>query len=912
MSQFPTQPGQRRRQPPTFRGGGTAASQLGALPQREVPAMGQASRPPVSRGAQMANQLLQAMNQAGRTAETVDRFAAKTVADRQQEQARLDRLDQGQANLSGRMRLPELAQQAEQGELDALLDGDGSVADAVADYVDQNIPEDASPAFADQYRQVVAPALTQQMVGRQERLQDQARGEQDQLAIEAAQTAGSVKELKAVAEDRIMWRPDATESENLATVIIPVLRTAASTGDGEKFELAAAALGDRFPGEVQRQRETLAASVARKQNHDRIEVQREVQNQVDALLEPTVGADGREIPPNFDAGRETVRELLFEHMTPTQRRAAMDRIDQAEQRHDSQVRQKREQSFQSLMSGQRMDQLEQIRQREAAGDPVGYDELIANSNENVDMAMAWRGALPDAVIEQEIQGELRQLDQAQRKRSEALMRGEATAAIASGLMNPEETGGIDAVRQRLEAEGFEDGMIDEAIDTAWRGFLGDVDDAMPFDPAAVVEAARLPTGQRSAEQTQELGRFRSNLRMRLDVMSQSEDLVDPTIQRMFRGIVSRIPPDVTEEQLAERLPQADFALELFREMDSHRAVKHRHVHGEDLEFMRMASAARESLGVSWPAALVMSRQGIEQDLTMRQLRTSAVPQQQLDQAVNSATDPGFWGRRLEQIPFVFNRDVRNEGYIADQVRVRARILSIPSGGVVNEHHIEEATRLFRQDHVMLNGWAQPVGDSPLVDQIGEDGLDAAAQMIVGAHVEKLDEAEDAGNFTLIKVGDWWRVSHMDSGVPAEQSRAYTNQDIQRIAGHMMGLERAAEDRRATEAVRRRRMGWLEEAREKRQQFEGTELSILQAAPSVALDPERWIDEPPSRSLDEQFPDRPEHLADVLARVDKLAPDDRQRLSDHLRVHAGRTWDAIKQGFQNMPATTMTVFPRGSN
>jgi len=221
-----------------------------------------------SSGANLLNQALTAMGAVGRVAGQLsderDRnaYAAQRDADRAQaDQEKVDRdLEQfhrGQASLAARTQLQSL--QADIAEGKVVVAGDPQ------EFIDgfvNTATEGLSPAYAEQYREILQPALTGVIRDKQRQILGKQRDENLSLLAEAAVTA-TPESLANIRETGKREFPTITDAEFADRVFRPAAEAAAVRGDKNAVDALTAAMGDSLPIERQRIGAALESSIAR-------------------------------------------------------------------------------------------------------------------------------------------------------------------------------------------------------------------------------------------------------------------------------------------------------------------------------------------------------------------------------------------------------------------------------------------------------------------------------------------------------------------------------------------------------------------------------------------------------------------------------------------------------------------------
>jgi hypothetical protein len=252
----------------------------------------------VSRGAQQADQLGRALGMVGQTAETVGQFAAQETAETKRENEKIRNRLRGQARIDAISKLPQTKQKIANGEI-AVPEGK-EINDHVRDLVEEDI-EGAPEPYAEQFREIAVPELANAFAQEQAELKKQAREEDFQLLRESAQAAESTEQINSTLQEARRDYPDLTETEILDKIVVPKMRTAASTGNEEEFEVAAKALDGRFPGTVKQLRSELKVNVEREQADAEAERFNEAENMVAGALDQE--------DPNYDHLNERVDKL---------------------------------------------------------------------------------------------------------------------------------------------------------------------------------------------------------------------------------------------------------------------------------------------------------------------------------------------------------------------------------------------------------------------------------------------------------------------------------------------------------------------------------------------------------------------------------------------------------------------------
>lgn len=197
---------------------------------------------PLSRGAQMAQEMMGVMGLTAAAANQAANFARMTQALDQQAQ----RFIAGQSTLQARTDLPGILGQVQNGEI-VVAEG-MEVADFASQYLDQ-LTADMTPAQADAYRRVIQPQLAAALQAKQQQDIDDARAEMLGLLAESNIVAESPAEIRANLDEARQRFPGLDETQLLASLVMPAARSAAQHGDAVRLEAALDVLGDRFPAE---------------------------------------------------------------------------------------------------------------------------------------------------------------------------------------------------------------------------------------------------------------------------------------------------------------------------------------------------------------------------------------------------------------------------------------------------------------------------------------------------------------------------------------------------------------------------------------------------------------------------------------------------------------------------------------
>lgn len=264
-----------------------------------VQAPGLVTTPPVSRGAQMMDQLTQAMGLAGQAAGQVGRHL-----DRASREA--ETFHRGQADAHARTLAPELLAKVEAGELDSLLDGDGTIAEAVDQYIDAELAGDDFPdAYRQQFHRTIAPRLSSAMVVREQDQKERARADLGQNAIDAATAAEDASGVRDALDAWLRVNPSATEAEAMASVVIPAARSAAQLGDDgrERLENLLGVMGDRFQADQRVIRDTFETTVRQQQRQADQDLQRRLPELTRDEPPVTVFAERLKRTADLDDGR---------------------------------------------------------------------------------------------------------------------------------------------------------------------------------------------------------------------------------------------------------------------------------------------------------------------------------------------------------------------------------------------------------------------------------------------------------------------------------------------------------------------------------------------------------------------------------------------------------------------------------
>lgn len=300
---------------------------------------------PISRGAQMAQQFMQAFGQLGGAANQIGGMFQQETNKRLGEQAKLDQEYRGKAAMDARTRIAEMQQEIADGKYDFLFDGEGKVEDSVRAYIDQ-ATKDTPDAYKEQYQQITTPWLTEAVVRRQQGIIDQAKDEQLALGSEDISAAPDAATMASrTAELRAKFK-DMPETEFLNRAIVPTLQLIAITGDTEKFDgdtskfdSAVKLLNGRFPGLVASLRRKMAnESTSRKAAEDR-ELFNNARNIVAGAL--------NESTPNFEAVRDSIPKMKI---SEEEKYSLMRQVDFAERQHQDLQRKQTADTIEGLLA----------------------------------------------------------------------------------------------------------------------------------------------------------------------------------------------------------------------------------------------------------------------------------------------------------------------------------------------------------------------------------------------------------------------------------------------------------------------------------------------------------------------------------------------------------------------------------
>lgn len=255
---------------------------------------------PISRGAQMAQQFMQAFGQLGGAANQIGGIFQQETNRRLGEQAKLDQEYRGKAALDARTRIAEMQKEIADGKYDFLFDGEGKVEDSVRTYIEE-ATKGAPDAYREQYQQITMPWLTESVVRRQQGIIDQAKDEQLALGSEDISAATDTETMAArTAELRAKFK-DMPETEFLNRAVVPALQLAAITGDTAKFDAATQQLNGRFPA--------LVASLRQKMANESESRQAAIDRELNMHADNIVAGALNESTPNFDAIRTSIKAM---------------------------------------------------------------------------------------------------------------------------------------------------------------------------------------------------------------------------------------------------------------------------------------------------------------------------------------------------------------------------------------------------------------------------------------------------------------------------------------------------------------------------------------------------------------------------------------------------------------------------
>lgn len=268
--------------------------------QASIAAPGLAVPNPVSAQAQQFGQMVQAMGLIGNLANQAGSMADRETYMRERQQNIFDSQFKGQASLDARAMLPAWIDRIRNGEV-KLPDG-ADPEEWVRAQVDA-VLEDAPEAYATAFRSTAVPAGVNAIVAQQRAFQDQQKADALTAQSAAAWDAESTKEIRRIVHEAKQIDPNMTDREAMSVIAVPMLKSAARTGDRARFAMVAEMVAKHYPAMVDEERQTLEHQIRVKENQAWNERQREYYQWTHATTRSMinrVGPDGEPLPPSWD------------------------------------------------------------------------------------------------------------------------------------------------------------------------------------------------------------------------------------------------------------------------------------------------------------------------------------------------------------------------------------------------------------------------------------------------------------------------------------------------------------------------------------------------------------------------------------------------------------------------------------
>jgi len=394
-------------------------------------------QPAASAGAQQAEQLARSLGLAGQAAQAIGQAARRETRENQQQINEISKRLKGQARLDAIAELPKIKQRIAEGELTV---PEGQKVDEFAKQLVEQETDGAPEPYAERFRDIAVPELANAFVQKNQEVKKQAREEDLQLLQESIQGADNTEQIRETLQEARRDYPDLSESQLLDKLVVPKLRTAASTGDQEGFETAVNALDGRFPGTVKQLRGDLQANIQREQANE----QAQEFNSAENIVAQGLNQDS----PNHDHLLQRIDEM---DLQPSNAQKLRDRIES--DRRQS-IDQKRTRLTQRVIANVQSGRWEPERARQIAREGAN---IFAQNPDNPS------GLTPNQV--QQIQNVADQTEQVDRRQQQITRMVRETGSNAPG---PDRSGNQSpqsprAVLNSGEDDEFEAALIDQGI-----------------------------------------------------------------------------------------------------------------------------------------------------------------------------------------------------------------------------------------------------------------------------------------------------------------------------------------------------------------------------------------------------------------------------------------------------------------
>jgi len=206
---------------------------------------------PVDERAQRGlGELRQALGLVGAVAGDIGQTARSIAIAQRERDAEAKALDQGHAAQAARTALPQIQADIAAGKF-TIPQGQSIEAFVNEHFIDPGT-DGMSDAFHEEYARIATPTLVREFVAKQVEIKDKARQENIQLLSERATAATLPATIRESVEEARRLYPEMTDTDLMASIVMPAAKSAASSGNGAQLEAAKAVLGDRFPAEVAR------------------------------------------------------------------------------------------------------------------------------------------------------------------------------------------------------------------------------------------------------------------------------------------------------------------------------------------------------------------------------------------------------------------------------------------------------------------------------------------------------------------------------------------------------------------------------------------------------------------------------------------------------------------------------------
>jgi len=716
----------------------------------------EAAGPTPTRNQVLIGQLSQALGVTGQFARQLGYLTKEEIAQRNAEADKAEAQYAGQAAQDAAMRLPELLK-AERLEEFANAVPDGvPVADYVNQWlteqfagVDQNGQRIIPTAYAHKYREIVGPRLTAAIVGVNEQRRKQARGDVITTGEQSIATARFTEVMVEYADQTAtLLKLSPVERSQL---FIPALELAAETGDQAQFERIAAALGDEFPALQARLKHRLAGQIAARSRQEESRLWDDAQNTVAGFLRSTT--------PNHEAALKTIEAMG--DLDDAQRLELEERVRRDQTRRENAAAAETLDTFKNSIAALHVEQ-----------QPA---ETIVSG------ILEWRGLVPDTAIDTALRDTRLKLDEQARRQFIDEATNLAVLDVHQMMSEGDSTLGAAAVQDIVIQPPVGDPVAldaDDIVDMARAREWKEIDAQFPVETAEQFQA-----------------NYRANLTARLDFIRRNPEVKDPRLTQLFAGSHARLPADATADTVP---PALRMAFDTWTTAGTtHAAARDLHLSSADLEFFRLAEFIHEKLpGYSPAQAMAAASNAMRSDPASVELaRAASTEARYIREQVNTMAGGWKWSTQA-----------RNGNYVHAELAARARAYILATQ-VSDFTAINRAAEDFRKDHTLLNGYWVPTQGIGIAAGNAAN-LDGAARAIVDAYVEGREGADPA-DFTIRpdRNGELWRVTFLDSSIPAEDSPVYTSTDLAIIidAVTQKGAFAAAQERYAAQVDRRQKL-----------------------------------------------------------------------------------------------------------